>query len=98
MTVYNFSSLRNSIDANRLSWAAALASSDKTKNDLTLNVANAYLQALQAIEQTEAARLQLSLSQNNLALTRKQVDAGALPELNCRRARGAGSPGQRHLY
>ena len=81
-TVYNFSSLRYLIETNRLSWQAALASSDKTKNDLTLNVANAYLTVLLAIEATETAESQLHLSQNNLALTRKQVDAGTLPELN----------------
>ena len=82
ITVYNFSSIRNSIEANRLAWQAALANSDKTKNDITLNVANAYLQVLLAIEQTEAALGQLHLSQNQLEITRKQVRAGSLPELN----------------
>jgi outer membrane protein len=82
VNVYNFSNLRNAIEANRLSWQAALASSDKTKNDLTLNVANAYLQVLMAIEQTQAAELQMHLSQKNLALTQKQVTAATLPELN----------------
>ncbi|HXB92277.1 MAG TPA: TolC family protein [Puia sp.] len=82
VNVYNFSSLRNAIEANRLSWEAALAGSDKTKNDLTLNVANAYLQVLMAIEQTQASELQLHFSQSNLTLTRKQVNAGTLPELN----------------
>lgn len=82
VTIYNFSSLRNAIEATRLSWEAQLASSDKTKNDLTLNVANAYLQVLMAIEQTQASELQMHLSQQNLSLTRKQVDAGTLPELN----------------
>jgi outer membrane protein len=82
VTAFNFSNLRNSIEANRLSWQAALANSDKTKNDISLNVANAYLQVLLSIEQTEAARLQLHLSQNQLELTRKQVAAGSLPELS----------------
>ena len=82
VTAFNFFSLRRSIDANRYSWQAALANSDKTKNDITLNVANAYLQVLLAMEQTEASHLQLQLSQNQLELTRKQVRAGTLPELN----------------
>src|SRR5258708_25431066 len=51
VTVFNFSSLRNAVEASRLSWQAALANSDKTKNDISLNVANAYLQVLMAIEQ-----------------------------------------------
>lgn len=82
VNVFNFLSLQKTIEANRYSWQAALASSDKTKNDLSLNVANAYLQVLLTREQSEAASLQLHLSQNQLEITRKQVNAGALPELN----------------
>jgi outer membrane protein len=82
VTAFNFSNLRNTIEANRLSWQAALANSDRTKNDISLNVANAYLQTLLSVEQTEAAQLQLHLSQNQLEITRKQVAAGSLPELN----------------
>ncbi len=82
VTAFNFFSIRRSIEANRLAWQAALAGSDRTKNDISLNVANAYLQVLLAMEQTDAAHLQLQLSQNQLDLTRKQVNAGTLPELN----------------
>ena len=82
VNVFNFLSLQKTIEANRYSWQASLASSDKTKNDLSLNVANAYLQVLLTREQSEAASLQLHLSQNQLEITRKQVNAGALPELN----------------
>ncbi|HXB05555.1 MAG TPA: TolC family protein [Puia sp.] len=82
VTAFNFFNLRNTIQANRLSWQAALANSEKTKNDISLNVANAYLQVLLAIEQTEVALSQLHLSQNQLEITRKQVKAGSLPELN----------------
>lgn len=82
VVAFNFLAIRRSIEANRYAWQAALANSEKTKNDISLNVANAYLQVLLAMEQTEAAHLQLQLSQNQLALTRKQVEAGTLPELN----------------
>jgi outer membrane protein len=82
VTAFNFFSIRNSIEANRFSWQAALANSDKTKNDISLNVANAYLQVLLAIEQTAIAESQMHLSQNQLEITIKQVRAGALPELN----------------
>lgn len=80
--VFNFFSLRHSIESYRYSWQAALATTDKLKNDISLNVANAYLQVILATEQAEAARLQLKLSQNSLEITRKQVNAGTLPELN----------------
>jgi len=80
--LFNFFSLKNSIQANRYAWQAALASTEKTKNDISLNVANAYLQVLLAVEQAEAARAKLQLSQSQLDITRKQVKAGTLPELN----------------
>lgn len=82
VTVFNFFSLQNTIAANRLAWQAAQANSDKLKNDISLNVANAYLQVLLSDEQTNTARLQLRLSQSQLDITRKQVRAGSLPELN----------------
>jgi outer membrane protein len=82
ITLFNFFSLQNLIAANRLSWQAALANSDRLKNDISLNVANAYLQVLLAVEQANAGQLQLRLSQSQLETTRKQVKAGALPELN----------------
>jgi len=80
--LFNFFSLRNNIQANRYTWEAALATSEKTKNDISLNVANAYLQVLLANEQAEAAMAKLKLSQSQLEITRKQVKAGTLPELN----------------
>ncbi|HEY4109895.1 TolC family protein [Puia sp.] len=82
VTAFNFLSLRRAVEASRLSWQAALANTDRTKNDISLNVANAYLQVVLSMEQTEASQLQLHLSQNQLDITRKQVKAGSLPELN----------------
>jgi outer membrane protein len=82
VTLFNGFYLQRTIDANRYSWEALLASTDKIKNDISLNVANAYLQVLLANQTTEASLLQLRLSQNQLELTRKQVTAGTLPELN----------------
>jgi outer membrane protein len=82
VNVFNFFSLRSAIAANRYAWQASLASTERTKNDISLYVANAYLQVLLAREQAEAARAKLELSQSQLGLTRKQVEAGTLPELN----------------
>lgn len=82
VVVFNGLYLRHVIEANRYNWQAALANSELTKNNITLNVANAYLQVLLAMEQTEQSHLQLQLSQNQLEITRKQVAAGTLPELN----------------
>jgi outer membrane protein len=82
VVIYNGLTLRHLIEADRYAWAAALANSELTKNNITLNVANAYLSVLLARETTEASQLQLRLSQNQLEITRKQVKAGTVPELN----------------
>ncbi|MDR3717063.1 MAG: TolC family protein [Puia sp.] len=82
VTIFNWYSKRNFIDGSRYDWLASLASTDKLRNDISLNVANAYLQVLLAIQQTSASELQLHLSRSQLENTQKQVMAGALPELN----------------
>jgi outer membrane protein len=82
VTVFNGFYLQRTIDANRFAWQATLANTDKLKNDISLNVANAYLQVLLDAQTTAASLGQLRLSQNQLDLTRKQVKAGTLPELN----------------
>ncbi|HXB32853.1 MAG TPA: TolC family protein [Puia sp.] len=82
VTLFNGFYLQRTIDANRYNWQALLANTDLLKNNITLNVANAYLTVLLANQTAEAALLQLHLSQNQLELTHKQVVAGTLPELN----------------
>jgi outer membrane protein len=82
VTVFNGFYLQRTIEANRFAWQATLANTDKLKNDISLNVANAYLQVLLDAQTTAASLGQLRLSQNQLELTRKQVKAGTLPELN----------------
>src|SRR5580692_729694 len=82
VTLFNGFYLQRTIEANRYNWQAMLASTELLKNNITLNVANAYLTVLLANQTAEAALLQLHLSQNQLELTHKQVVAGTLPELN----------------
>jgi outer membrane protein len=82
VVLFNFLGLKNAIDASRYAWQAQLANSDYLKNNISLNVANAYLQVLLTMEQANTAAGQLKLSQTQLGTTRKQVVAGALPELN----------------
>ncbi|MFS8083484.1 MAG: TolC family protein [Ginsengibacter sp.] len=52
------------------------------KDDISLTVANSYLQILLAREQQNIADIQVKQSIAQLGIVRKQVDAGALPELN----------------
>ena len=82
VNVFNFFNQRNIIAGNEFSYLAANANTEKLRNDISLNVANAYLQFLLTTETAKAAALQLSQSQAQLLNTQKQVNAGTLPELN----------------
>ena len=80
--IFNFYSKKNTIGANGWELQAAQANVEKTKNDIALTAANAYLQILLARQQQNIAEVQLQQTQAQLNNTRKLVDAGALPELN----------------
>ena len=80
--IFNWFSKRNTILANQWSVAAARAGTEKLKDDISLTVANSYLQVLLAREQQDIADIQVKQSIAQLDIVRKQVNAGALPELN----------------
>lgn len=80
--IFNWFSKKNTVLANEWSEMAAKAATDKLKNDIALTVANSYLQVLLAREQEEIADVQVKQSISQLDIVRKQVNAGALPELN----------------
>ena len=82
VTLFNWFSVRNTIKANELTVQADHQQTNKVKDDISLNVANAYLQILLTKEQANIARSQVDLSRSQLENTRKQVDVGKLPELN----------------
>lgn len=81
-TIFNWYTKKNTILANSWSLQAANAATDKLKNDIALAVANAYLQVLLAREQEKIADVQVKQSLTQLEIVKKQVIAGALPELN----------------
>jgi outer membrane protein len=80
--VYNWGRLKNSIAASQLSLQAALTDIEKSANDISLTVANYYLSVLAAKQQIDIANVQVQQTQAQLVLTKKKVEAGALPELN----------------
>ena len=80
--IFNFYSKRNTIAANEWELKAAVANVGKIKNDIALSAANAYLQVLLAMEQEKITLVQVAQTTEQLNITRKQVNAGALPELN----------------
>jgi outer membrane protein len=80
--LYNNGSLKNTMRAAELSAQAALAEVERVANDISLNVANFYLQVLANREQVKVTQVQISQSQTQLDITKKRVEAGVLPELN----------------
>lgn len=82
MQLYNYGRLRNAAEVAQFNAQAALADAAKAANDISFNVATYYLQVLAAKENIEIAKVQIAQTQNQYAITRKRVDAGALPELN----------------
>ena len=82
VNLFNWFSQRHAIAASELDLKAANAATDKARNDIALNVAVAYLQALLAYEQIEISNIQVQQTHSQLENVRKQVAAGVLPELN----------------
>jgi outer membrane protein len=80
--IFNWFSKRNTIAGNRYEAQASSANVDKLKNDISLNIAAAYLQTLLAKAQVNASRIQIGQDSAQLENTKKLVRAGSLPELN----------------
>lgn len=80
--LFNWFSQKRLIESNKFSYLAQKTNIDKVRNDVALNVAAAYLTALEAREQINVSATQVQLSVEQLSNTRKLVDAGAQPELN----------------
>ncbi|WP_455169565.1 TolC family protein, partial [Aegicerativicinus sediminis] len=77
-----FSGLQNwrNLQRAKLSKFASLYQLDKMKDDISLFVANAYLQILFNKEQLKVLQAQNELTGENLQRTQDLVDAGVLPE------------------
>lgn len=82
LDIFNWFSKKNTIAANRFQANAYTAGVEKARNDVALNVANAYLQILLSKEQIRISEVQVQQSQEQVSNTRKRVDAGSLPELS----------------
>jgi outer membrane protein len=80
--LYNWGRLKNTEAAASFNAQAALVDVEKTTNDIALNVASYYLQVLATNEQIEISKIQIGQTKAQYDITRKKVDAGALPELN----------------
>ncbi|HSC54714.1 MAG TPA: TolC family protein [Phnomibacter sp.] len=82
VTLFNWFNIKHTIDANRLNMEASQAQTKKIQDDIALNVAAVFLQALLSNEQKQTAIVQANQTSDQLEVTRKRVDAGSLPELS----------------
>ena len=80
--IYNWNRVKNNLIAAKIDSKAALANIEKTKNDIALSVATAFLQALLNKEQIAVVEIQFAQTKSQLLATSKRVAAGSLPELN----------------
>jgi outer membrane protein len=82
LDLFNWFAKKNTVKANDYLAQASVARLEKAKNDVSLNVANAYLAALLNKEQINISQVQVAQSREQFNNIKKQVSAGALPELN----------------
>ena len=82
VVLFNGMRINNSIKQNRLSYESSQMDLAASKNSVILNVITFYTNVLFARELLENARTQLSSTEQQVELTQKQVDVGALPRSN----------------
>ena len=82
ITLFNWFNIKNQVKSAQASEEASRLDVSRVKNDISLNVVAAYLQLLLSEEQINIAEAQIALSDSQRIITRKQVDAGSMPELN----------------
>lgn len=80
MVLYAGNALNNQVKQSMIDREASKQNAAAIRNDIALNVANAFLNILLAEEQLENANNRLALSQQQLDQTQKRIEAGALPK------------------
>ncbi|MFH0756434.1 MAG: TolC family protein [Bacteroidota bacterium] len=78
--LFNGLRVRNTIEQNKLNLMASYEDVEKVKNDISLNIAAAYLTILFNKELVAVTERQLEITGQQVDRTRKMVDAGKLAE------------------
>ncbi len=79
VTIYNGNRITNLVRQAGHDIQASMADLAQTKNDISLTIANAYLNVLFAEEQLDAAKKRKKLSESQLSQVDKLIRAGARP-------------------
>ncbi len=82
LTLFNGFQNINKVRQEQFSYLAQKYNSDNIKNNIALNIAAAYLQILFNIEQVNNARRQVSMDQEQVARTKKEVEVGQVARGN----------------
>ncbi|MDX1903977.1 MAG: TolC family protein [Thermonemataceae bacterium] len=80
LTLFNGFSTPQTISQNKLNEKAAQLDVEQSKRDISLNIANAYLQVLLAQELLEANKLQIESTKSQVERIEKLYKAGAVAE------------------
>ncbi|UYQ93034.1 TolC family protein [Chitinophaga horti] len=80
--LFNFFRVQNNIKGSRYEMEASNFLLERARNDMSFNIANAFLQILLANEQVKIGESQVALSTSQLENTKKLVAAGSVPESN----------------
>ena len=80
VNLFNGLQARNTIQQNELNLMSSYADVEKIKNDISLNIAAAYLAILFNKELLAVTQNQLVITEQQVSRTRKMVDAGKLAE------------------
>lgn len=78
MNLFNGFQKKNSIEQNRINLMSAYEDVQKVKNDISLNIAAAYLQILFSEELLSVTQNQVEITRQQVERTQKLVDAGKL--------------------
>ncbi len=78
-TIFAGNQINNSIKQSKVDLEAGLYNIEATKNDITLNIINLFINVVSNREQVNVAENQLTTTKDQLIRTTKLVDAGSLP-------------------
>lgn len=81
-TIFNWFARKYNIESNKLNELATRAGIEKAQNDISLSVANTFLQTMLSNETVRISEIALSQTQEQLRNTNALVNAGSVPELN----------------
>jgi outer membrane protein len=78
-TIFAGNQINNSVKQSKVDLEAGMYNIEATKNDITLNIINLFINVVFNREQVNVAENQLATTKDQLTRTTKLVDAGSLP-------------------